>query len=322
MFPEPDHRGRSVAPATVDLPVSVVVPVLNGEATLVELHRRLSASLTRCAPDHEIVFVDDGSRDRTWSILTDLAAVDPRVRCLRLARNSGHAAAISAGFSAASGSIVAMIDADLETHPEEMPKLLLAVAEGADLASGARTSRRRWERQLGSRIFNAHARRLGLPLHDVGCGMNAMTAAVAQEFVACGHVGRTLVKPYLYAFSRTVVEVSVASDRPMDTRLRVGDLVTLWFKFDILQRPLALWSVAMWGLLGALVALVEFVLALVDAVPGHRVTLFIGSVLTLLMSVMLTTLSLAAGLALRSVADREAPYFRVVEQAGGSSAPD
>lgn len=295
--------------------VSVVVPVLDGAATIEELHARLSDTLAGWSAEHELIIVDDGSRDDTWDRLVRLTERDPNLRAVRLARNSGHAAAIAAGFSLATGEIVAMIDADLETAPEDLPKLLAAVEAGADLASGRRNSTRRWERQLASRVFNVHARRLGVRLHDVGCGMNAMTARVAAEYVACGHLGRTLVKPYLYSFAREVVEVEVESRRPASSSLRMGDLVTLWFRFDILQRPLALSSVALWGVFGVLVAAVEAVLGVLD-VGGERVTLLVGAVITLLLAVLLVTLSLTAGLALKSVTDREAPYYRIVDRVG------
>lgn len=312
--------GDSEAP-DVDQPprVSVVVPVYNGANTLDELYRRLSSTLEEHEPSAEIIIVDDASRDDTWEQVTGFSRTNRSVRGLRLARNVGHAGAVMAGFAVARGKVVVMIDADLETAPEELPKLLAAVDAGADLVSGRRNSSRRWERQLGSWLFNAHARRLGIPLRDVGCGMNAMTAAVAAEFVACGHVGRTLVKPYLYAFSRDVVEVEVDSVRPADSRLRVGDLVTLWFRFDMLQKTLALSSVALWGVFGLVVAVIEAVLAVVGAVDGQRTVLAVASIITALISVLLITLSLVAGLLLKSVADREAPFYRVAES---TTAPD
>ncbi|MFM7063675.1 MAG: glycosyltransferase, partial [Actinomycetes bacterium] len=98
---------------TSEVELSVVVPVLNGVGTLAELHGRLSATLEQCCQSHEIVIVDDGSRDGTWQLVGELTHRDPSMRGLRLARNSGHAAAVAAGFSVSRGAIVAMIDVDL-----------------------------------------------------------------------------------------------------------------------------------------------------------------------------------------------------------------
>lgn len=297
--------------------VSVIVPVFNGAETIAELYDRLRGMLEGAGEHYEIVIVDDGSRDTTWGLISEFAATNPRVRSLRLSANRGHAAAVAAGMSVAAGDIVAMIDADLETAPECLGELIGAVRAGADLASGKRESVRRWARHLGSWIFNRHAKKLGHSVTDMGCGMNAMTAEVASEFVARGNVGRALVKPFLLAAARNVVEIPVEAQRPKDSRLRAGDLVGLWVRFDVLERPLGLGPFAAVGLCGLLSSVVPLALAALIRPDGPSLILLVGlAVLIALVSLLLVVVSVSMSLTLQLVAEREAPFFRIAADTG------
>jgi len=121
--------------------LSVVAPVFNEEATLDELHRRLSATLTALGGTHEIVLVDDGSTDGSWGLLLELAARDPQLRLLRLSRNFGHQAALSAGLDAARGDAVVLMDADLQDPPEVIPSLVAKWRDGFDVVYAIRSDR-------------------------------------------------------------------------------------------------------------------------------------------------------------------------------------
>jgi dolichol-phosphate mannosyltransferase len=121
--------------------LSVVVPVYDEAAVLPELVRRLDAVLAGCAPDHEVVYVDDGSRDLSPAVLLAAAAADPRVRVLRLSRNFGHQAAVTAGIEHARGAAIVVIDADLQDPPEVIPELLAAWRAGSEVVSAVRTVR-------------------------------------------------------------------------------------------------------------------------------------------------------------------------------------
>jgi dolichol-phosphate mannosyltransferase len=120
--------------------ISVVVPVHNEVETLDELHRRLSAVLDGLG-QHEIVLVDDGSDDRSWERMRVLAASDPHVRLIRLSRNFGHQAALTAGLDASRGDAVVVMDADLQDPPELIPELVAKWREGFDVVYGVRTTR-------------------------------------------------------------------------------------------------------------------------------------------------------------------------------------
>lgn len=128
--------GQSVRPE-----LSVVVPVFNEAAVLPELGRRLAAVLAACAADHEIVYVDDGSSDESPAILLATAAADPHVRVLRLSRNFGHQAAVTAGIEHARGAAIVVIDADLQDPPEVIPQLLEQWRAGFDVVSAVRAVR-------------------------------------------------------------------------------------------------------------------------------------------------------------------------------------
>jgi len=140
--------------------VSVVVPCFNEEATLPETHRRLSAALDRLDVDREIVYVDDGSRDRTAAILREIQASDGRVRVVLLSRNFGHQLAVTAGIDRAGGDAVVLIDADLQDPPEVIAEFVARWREGYQVAYGVRASRegetpfKRWTATAFYRVLN------------------------------------------------------------------------------------------------------------------------------------------------------------------------
>ena len=121
--------------------LSIVVPLLNEEGNLPELYRRLDATLSGLVASHEIVLVDDGSTDTTWSMIRDLAARDPRVKGVRFSRNFGHQMAFTAGLDHAGGSAVVIMDADLQDPPELIPELVARWREGYDVVYAVRAKR-------------------------------------------------------------------------------------------------------------------------------------------------------------------------------------
>ena len=122
--------------------VSVVVPLFNEQENIPELHRRLTLTLSTAAPDYELLFVNDGSRDTTPSLLDELHRKDPRVTALHLSRNFGHQAAITAGIMHARGRAVAVMDGDLQDPPEVLPDFLQAWRAGYDVVFAVRTKRK------------------------------------------------------------------------------------------------------------------------------------------------------------------------------------
>jgi glycosyltransferase involved in cell wall biosynthesis len=126
---------------TVAIELSVVVPVYNEEANIPELHRRLAAVLERSVESYEVVFVDDGSRDRSWALIAELASRDAHVRGISFSRNFGHQMAFAAGLDHARGRAVVIMDADLQDPPELIPELLARWREGYEVVYAVRTGR-------------------------------------------------------------------------------------------------------------------------------------------------------------------------------------
>ncbi len=123
--------------------LSAVVPCYDEEETLVALHERLSAAcLDVCGNAHEIVLIDDGSKDGTWPLMLELAAKDPHIVLVRLTRNHGHQLALSAGLEVAAGDRILIIDADLQDPPELLSEMMTLMDEGADVVYGRRTQRK------------------------------------------------------------------------------------------------------------------------------------------------------------------------------------
>jgi glycosyltransferase involved in cell wall biosynthesis len=156
--------------------LSFVVPVRDEEANVEPLHAELTAVARAIGRDHELVFVDDGSRDATLDRLRALAAGDARLRVVELDGNFGEAAALSAGFAAATGEIVITLDGDGQNDPADAPRLLARLEEGFDVVSGRRERRKE---ALPTRVLpSLVANRLivlatGVPVHDCGCGLKA-----------------------------------------------------------------------------------------------------------------------------------------------------
>lgn len=164
--------------------LSVVVPVRNEEHTLEELHRRIVAAAEKAGGLFEIIFVEDGSTDRTEEIARRLRPL----RFIMLQKSNGITAATDTGIAAARGETIVLIDADLQNDPADIPLLLEKMREGYDVVIGYRTGRKDpIHRMLFSRFANFCARRmLGLPIHDFGCGLKAYRSKFIKHFRLLG----------------------------------------------------------------------------------------------------------------------------------------
>jgi glycosyltransferase involved in cell wall biosynthesis len=168
--------------------ITVVIPLLNEEATIEELHSRLTGVLKQITSEYEIIFVDDGSTDDSIARIRAARAGDGSVRFLRFRRNFGKSAALAAGFRAARYNIIMTIDADLQERPEELPLLLEQIHNGYDLVSGWRHKRRdNLGRRVASCIYNWTTSRLtGVRLHDINCGFKCYRRDVLDEVMIYG----------------------------------------------------------------------------------------------------------------------------------------
>ena len=229
--------------------ISVVVPLHNEQESLATLHAELDRVFKPGTfGPVEFLFVDDGSRDGSWSVIQELARADPKVRGIRFRRNFGKAAALTAGFEAARGAIVFTLDGDLQDDPAEIPRFLERLGQGFDVVSGwKRTRHDPWHKVYPSRVFNGMVSVLtGCRLHDHNCGFKAYRREVLREVGIYGELHR-FVPVLAHAKGFRVCEIEVhhrsrrfGSSKYGVTRFVKGflDLVTVRFLTRFSQRPL------------------------------------------------------------------------------------
>lgn len=192
-FPVPPAVPTAVSPEPAELDVTVIVPVKDEADTVAELSARVLAVLDQLGRSCEILFVDDGSRDGTPQRVKEARQRDPRVKLVRLRRNFGKAAALSAGFDHSLGRIIITMDGDLQDDPDEIPRFLSTLEEqDLDLVSGWK--RRRHDpvsKTVPSRLFNWVTRQLAqVDLHDFNCGFKAYRREVLAEIAVYGELHR------------------------------------------------------------------------------------------------------------------------------------
>lgn len=171
---------------------SLVVPVFNEEESLRLLYDEIVAVAETLSAKIELIFVDDGSSDASWTIIEELAQKDERVRGIRFRRNFGKAAALDVGFKAATLPIVMTLDADLQDDPKEIPDFLRLIDSGYDVVSGWKQTRHDpWHKVWPSRVFNGMVSRLtGVKLHDHNCGMKCYRREIFDEITLYGELHR------------------------------------------------------------------------------------------------------------------------------------
>jgi glycosyltransferase involved in cell wall biosynthesis len=232
--------------------LSVVVPLLDEEATLDQLYRELEAALAGAGLDWEVVFVDDGSTDGSYRELVRLHAAHLNVRVVRLRRNFGKAAALSAGIEVAAGEIIVTMDADLQDDPGEIPNLLAKLDDGFDVVSGWKCDRHDpFFRRFVSRVYNTATRlSTGVKLHDMNCGLKAYRAEVFEHVRLYGERHR-FVPVLAHHLGFSVAELPVNHRARENGRSRFGierylrapfDLLTIVFMGRYRHRPLHLFG--------------------------------------------------------------------------------
>ena len=216
--------------------LSLVIPVHNEERSILPLYDRLTTVLEALQQPYEILFVDDASTDRSFELLANLVETDARLKVIRLRRNFGQTAALSAGFHEAKGSIIIAMDGDLQHAPEDIPALLAKIDEGYDIASGWRKDRvdNAITRKIPSRIANwLMARASGLDLRDFGTTFKAYRAEVLKDVHLYGELHRFI--PALASFyGARVAEVPISNTPRAAGESHYGLSRTFRVLFDIL----------------------------------------------------------------------------------------
>lgn len=214
----------------------MVIPVYNEQENLPALLPRLLPVLDRVGRPYEVLFVDDGSRDASLSILRSFVEAHPgKVRALELSRNFGQHPAILAAFQRARGKVVVTLDADLQNPPEEIPKLLARIDEGYDVVGGIRRQRKdSWFRRAASRMVNRVTGAItGMRLSDYGCMLRAYSRDVVNEINACEE-NATFIPALAQSFSRRPTEVEVAHAERAAGRSKYSLYRLLRLNFDLM----------------------------------------------------------------------------------------
>lgn len=173
--------------------ISVVIPLFNEEESLPELMEWIDKVMKESSFDYEVIFVDDGSKDSSWSVIESLAQKFATVRGEKFRRNYGKSAALSVGFDKAMGDVIITMDADLQDSPDEIPELYKMITQdGFDLVSGWKKKRHDpISKRLPSKFFNGVTRRMsGIKLNDFNCGLKAYRKAVVKNIEVYGEMHR------------------------------------------------------------------------------------------------------------------------------------
>jgi glycosyltransferase involved in cell wall biosynthesis len=239
---------------------SIVVPFFNEQENIPPLYMKLTEVMDAIGEPYELVFVDDGSRDNSFRVLSEIYEHDRRVNLIRLRRNFGQTSALKAGFDFARGGIIISMDGDLQHDPEEIPRFLEKIEEGYDLVSGWRYARRdHWlMRRIPSRAANWMMAKLsGVDLHDFGTTFKAYRREIIQEIQLYGELHRFI--PALASHTGAkIVEVPIenlerksgTSNYGIGRTVRVFlDLLIVKFLLDYSTRPLQFFGLL--GLAGA-----------------------------------------------------------------------
>jgi glycosyltransferase involved in cell wall biosynthesis len=250
--------------------ISVVIPLLNEEESLIELHDWIAKVMQSNQFLYEIIFIDDGSTDNSWKIIQELSKTNTAVKGIQFQKNYGKSQALNIGFKEAKGNVVITMDADLQDSPDEIPELYKMITEdNLDLVSGWKKKRfdSKIRKNIPSKLFNSAARMTsGLHLHDFNCGLKAYKNVVIKNVDVYGEMHRYIpVLAKNEGFNKIDEKVvqhqarkygvtKFGMDRFVNGFL---DLISIWFLSKFGKRPMHLF-----GLLGSIVFFIGFCFAL------------------------------------------------------------
>ncbi len=301
---QPQHRNRPY--------VSVIIPLLNEEESLRELHEQLKNALNKVGGNYELIFIDDGSTDRSFNVLRELRQRNNRVKAIRFRRNYGKSAALAVGFQKAQGEFVITMDADLQDDPAEIPNLIREMKNGLDVVSGWKKKRRDpISKTLPSKFFNFVTGKVtGVKIHDFNCGLKGYKNEVVKSVHVYGELHRYI--PALASWLGFKVGETVVNHRPRRfgktkfgmARFTRGflDLVTVVFTTRYITRPLHLFGG--WGIFSALIGIITGAWLtyekFVNGEPLSNRPLFLVSLIMIIVGVQFISMGLIAELTTRN----------------------
>ncbi|HAH34152.1 MAG TPA: glycosyltransferase [Flavobacteriaceae bacterium] len=249
--------------------ISVVIPLLNEEESIKELYLWIAKVMQANSFSYEVIFIDDGSTDTSWSIIDSLHKQHPQIKAIQFLRNFGKSQALHAGFAMAQGDVIITMDADLQDNPEEIPQLYnMILNQGYDLVSGWKKVRydSKIFKNFPSKIFNWAARKTsGVQLNDFNCGLKAYHKDVIKNIEVTGEMHRYIPVLASNAGFTNIGEKVVQHQARKYGSTKFGaerfthgflDLLTLWFFSRFGRRPMHLF-----GALGAFMLTIGFLFA-------------------------------------------------------------
>lgn len=307
--------------------ISIVIPLYNEEESIPRLYDELTRAIDNCGQSAEVIIIDDGSRDRSFALLSDIAARDPRFTIIRFRRNFGQTAGFAAGFAQARGDVVITMDADLQNDPMDIPLLMAKIDEGYDIVSGWRKDRQ--DRFLDRRLPSMLANRLisnvtDVRLHDYGCSLKAYRRDVLQHVRLYGELHR-FVPALASQAGGTVTEVPVnhrarqygKSKYGISRTIRVMlDLINVWFLGAYSTRPIHVFgtlgfaSAAMGVVVGVYLSFLKIFLG---QSIGNRPLLLLA-VLLVVIGVQLVTMGLLGEMITRTYYESQNKTIYVVRE--------
>ncbi|WP_396163944.1 glycosyltransferase family 2 protein [Flavobacterium sp.] len=249
--------------------LSIVIPLLNEQESLPELHKWIVKVMQSHNYSYEILFIDDGSTDASWQTISQLSSENPNVKGIRFLRNYGKSQALHAGFAKAQGDVIITMDADLQDSPDEIPELFRLITEdNYDLISGWK--KKRYDsvvaKNIPSKLFNWAARKTsGVHLNDFNCGLKAYKNIVIKNIEVSGEMHRYIpVLAKNAGFGKIGEKIVIHQARKYGnskfgmSRFINGflDLITIWFLSTFGKRPMHLF-----GLLGSIMFIIGFLFA-------------------------------------------------------------
>lgn len=254
--------------------ISVIVPLYNEAESLPELQTWIERVMEAHQFSYEIIYVNDGSTDNSWTVIEELARKSPNVKAIKFRRNYGKSPALHCGFQKAEGDVIITMDADLQDSPDEIPELYRMIKEdGYDLVSGWKKKRfdNKLTKNLPSKLFNATARKFsGVYLHDFNCGLKSYRSEVVKNIEVYNDMHRYI--PYLAkiaGFNKIGEKVVQHQARKYgETKFGMSrfvngylDLITLWFTSKFGKKPMHFFG--LWGSVMFFVGFVALVYVLV-----------------------------------------------------------
>ena len=321
----PDAIDESIEAVTPR--ISIVIPLYNEEESIPRLYEELTKAIANYGQPAEVIIIDDGSRDRSFALLSEIAARDPRFTIIRFRRNFGQTAGFAAGFAQARGDVVITMDADLQNDPMDIPLLMAKVDEGYDIVSGWRKDRQ--DRFLDRRLPSILANRLisnvtDVRLHDYGCSLKAYRRDVLQHVRLYGELHR-FVPALASQAGGSVAEVAVnhrarqygKSKYGISRTIRVMlDLINVWFLGSYSTRPIHVFGTLGFAsaALGILVGLyLSFIKIFLGESIGNRPLLLLA-VLLVVIGVQLVTMGLLGEMITRTYYESQNKTIYVVRE--------